>query len=170
MTHRSTAGQAMVELAMFLPFLLMLVLGTIEITNHNRTNIQSLNLASTAARVVYDKCVGSSDEAGCANTVVTDIVNASDNNGMIRKTDMKLMVSIWRMSSGSPVQSVLKSAGSKSASSAYNASTPPDTTVLTNQKVLVIAETICDYRSLTPIGGLLGSTNFLKEIKNAVIY
>ena len=101
-------GSAMIELAVVMPFFIILLVGIVDIFFIIQKNQQLSVLVRETANVAYRKCVSASDVSttNCLNTATAEARSFVNNSNVIQGA--QIVVRSWKVDETLPVTSLLK--------------------------------------------------------------
>lgn len=167
-------GQAIVELALILPLLLVIVFGTVEYSHMFMTALRASNLSREIANTAFRDCafVGDLAMKGCLTTNVERVRN--EGNVVLPDFSAQGMViaSAYEQDIGSspPVRLIAqRTGGSGDFTSRYDVN-GVDPELLAKHERIVIGEILYPYTPVTPIKSFLTLLNVRTVIYEVTIY
>ena len=169
---KSERGQAMTEMALIIPLLLVFILGAVEFSNLLMTALKATSLSREAANASFRDCAFLDNVA--ANTCLEDISTKILTGAKLTLPDFdangRIITSIYERLPNQATTLVLqKTKGSGAYSSHYTAGSV-NASIVVKHKRVVISEIIYKYEPLTAIKNFLNLVDFPDKIYEVTIY
>ncbi len=165
--YLNSRGQAAVELALVLPIVMMVLLGTVELSNMFLISLRVSNMSREVANAAFRDCayLPDADQSQCLSSTAARI--RDEGNLLLRDFSGHgtVVASTYAASSNSAVRLVdSQSVGNGKHPTRYNESRI-DAMLANSYKRLTVGEVFYGYTPITPVGSLF---SYLK--REPVIY
>jgi len=170
--ERKCSGQAMSEMALIIPLLLVFILGAAEFSNLMMTALRTAGLSREAANAGFRDCGFLSVNAAdtCLETITDKVLTGANLTLSNFATRGNIIASIYEKKPNQPTTLILqKSKGSGGYSSRYSAGSI-DVSIAAKQERIVVAEVVYRYLPLTAIQNFLNLVGFPSKIYEVTIY
>ena len=172
--HWNSRGQSLVELALLLPFLLIILLGIVEYSNMFMMALRASNLSREVANASFRNCsrLNGASMASCLNENVVKVGEEGQNILSGFDTLGKVIATAYEHDAASnpPVRFVnQQTTGAGNFASRYSTAVI-DTNVINTHDRIVVGEVIYPYVAVTPLKSLLDLLNIRTVIYEVTIY
>jgi len=171
---KNARGQSLVELALLLPFLMIILMGIVEYSNMFMIALRASNLSREVANASFRNCSFLNDSAMPA-CLSSNVVKVGEEGEMILTnfgTSGTVIATAFEQDAASnpPVRFVNRQlSGNGGFSSRYSTSVI-DTQVINDHERIVVGEVIYPYVPVTPLRSLLNLLNIRTVIYEVTIY
>ncbi len=164
-------GQAMVELALIFPLLLVFILGAVEFGNMMMTALRTASLSREVTNAGFRDCasLNGAQADTCLENVTSKVFSGAQL--LLTKFDSRgsIIATIYKKDPNQPVTLVLQKTKGISHASRYSAGLI-DQNIAAKQQRIVIGEVIYQYTPITAIKNFLTLVGFPTEIYEVTIY
>ena len=164
-------GQALTELALIFPLLLVFILGSVEFANLMMTALRTASLSREVANAGFRDCAAL--DGAQANTCLDNITNKVLSGAGLMMTSFNsrgsIIATIYKKDLNQPTTVVAQKTKGAAHASRYGASSV-DQNIMAQDGRIVIGEVIYQYTPLTTIKNILTLVGFPTEIYEVTIY
>ncbi len=171
--RRGSRGQALSELAIIFPLLLVFIFGAVEFANLMMVALRTTGLSREVTNAGFRDCAFLDGTA--ADTCLENVANKVLSGAQLLLTNFNsrgtIIATIYKKDPGPPAQptTLVKQKIKGSAASHYSAGTV-DQSIMTNQQRIVIGEVVYKYIPITVIQKFLTLLQIPTELYEVTIY